>query len=62
VSAGVETVGEAAAAEAERLAPTARAAFLKLVNELGAPSNPQLMANTIPAPQWLAGVFAPCAQ
>jgi hypothetical protein len=55
-------VEEAAAAEAERLAPTASAAFLKLVNELGAPSAPQLIANTIPAPQWLFGVLAAWAQ
>lgn len=31
--------------------PIARAEFLKLVNELGAPSAPQLTAKTIPAPQ-----------
>ena len=51
-------VDAAAAAEAERLAPTAKADALKLVKELGAPSAPQLMAKTIPAPQWLAGVLA----
>ena len=31
--------------------PISMAEFLKLVNELAAPSGPQLMAKTIPAPQ-----------
>lgn len=53
---------EDAAADELRLAPIWSAAFLKLVKELGEPSAPQFTANTIPAPQWLAGVFAACAQ
>lgn len=40
--------------------PIAKAAFLKLVNELAVPSAPQFTANTIPWPQWLWGVFAAC--
>jgi hypothetical protein len=49
---------EVAAASALSSLPICNAAFLKLVNEFGAPSAPQLMAKTIPAPQWLAAVFA----
>jgi len=44
-------VEDAALADELRLAPIWRAAFLKFVNELGAPSAPQFTANTIPAPQ-----------
>lgn len=50
------------AAAALRLAPIARAEFLKFVKLFGAPSAPQLTANTIPWPQWLAGRLAACLQ
>lgn len=50
-AAASEAVSEeavAADAAALRLAPTANAALLKFVKELGAPSRPQLTAKTIP--------------
>lgn len=50
-AAGGVDAAEAADADACNCAPIARAEFLKLVNELGAPSAPQLIAKTIPAPQ-----------
>lgn len=47
---------------AARLCPTARAAFLKFVNEFVVPSAPQFTANTMPCPQCEAAVFAAWAQ
>jgi hypothetical protein len=51
---GIAAVGSSCVrglGDADKPAPYASAAFLKLVNELGASSGPQLMAKTMPAPQ-----------
>jgi hypothetical protein len=56
----VPTVGDAA--EDDNPAPTASAAAWKAAKELLVPLAPGLTANTIPFPQWLAGVFSPCRQ
>ena len=50
------------AAEEDNAAPTASAAAWKAAKELLVPLAPGLTANTIPFPQWLAGVFSPCRQ
>jgi len=50
------------AAEDDNAAPAAFAAAWKAAKELLVPSTPGLTANTIPFPQWLAGVFSPCRQ
>ncbi len=57
---GVPTVG--VPADEDNAAPTALAAAWKAAKELLVPSAPGLTANTIPLPQWLAGVFSPCRQ
>lgn len=49
-------------AEEDNVVPTALAAAWKAAKELLVPSTPGLTANTIPLPQWLAGVFSPCLQ
>ena len=49
-------------AEEDNAAPTASAAAWKAAKELLVPLAPGLTANTIPFPQWLAGVFSPCRQ
>jgi hypothetical protein len=51
-----------AEAEADKDVPTAFAAFWNAVNESDVPSAPGFTANTIPLPQWLAGVSSPCRQ
>jgi hypothetical protein len=51
-----------ALAEEDNAAPTALAAFWKAENEVFVPSAPGLTANTIPLPQWLAGVNSFCRQ
>jgi hypothetical protein len=40
----------------DKVGPTAFAAVWKASNEKRVPLGPGLMANTIPLPQWLAGV------
>lgn len=66
VAGGVATLAAVAAeadeASAFSCAPIANAADLKLENELAEPSAGQLTAKTIPAPQWLAAVFAAWSQ
>lgn len=46
----------------DNAAPTALAAAWNVAKELLVPLTPGLTANTIPLPQWLAGVFSPCRQ
>ena len=49
-------------AEEDNAAPIASAAAWKAAKELFVPAAPGFTANTIPFPQWLAGVFSPCRQ